>query len=325
MEALALDVDSGWSLTPLAGTAPAPTLEARRFEGHSLRIEAAAAPTLLHLHYAAQQQEEAPLLAIELAPGARCVLLETHGRAGGAATVQNLQLFLRLGRGAQLQHLRAVQPGPQDRVAHQLNAHLEQAARYEQALLATGSAYHQQRVEFELQGEDAEARIGGVLLAAGSALEQQVQARHAAARTRSTMEVLALASGTARVEVSARTHIAAGSSDAETRQRLAGIPTGGQPRLLLRPHLEIHHDQVQAAHGATWGALPEEALFLARQRGIAEAAAKALILEGLARAALTRAIDDTALPEPLRLEAALRSAVAVHLGGAPALQEVSHG
>jgi Fe-S cluster assembly protein SufD len=34
---------------------------------------------------------------------------------------------------------------------------------------------------------------------------------------------------------------------------------GGQPKLVLRPHLEIHHDQVQASHSATWGRLSEEA------------------------------------------------------------------
>ncbi len=93
---------------------------------------------------------------------------------------------------------------------------------------------------------------------------------------------------------------------------------------MLRPHLEIHHDQVQASHGATWGALPEEALFFARQRGLDEAHAKALILEGLARAALARGVDDDALPEALRLDAALADAVARHLAATQA-KEAAHG
>jgi Fe-S cluster assembly protein SufD len=73
----------------------------------------------------------------------------------------------------------------------------------------------------------------------------------------------------------AHTRIAPGAAQADVRQRLVGIPTGGQPKLVLRPHLEIHHDQVQAAHGATWGALPDEALFYARQRGLDERSAAA--------------------------------------------------
>ena len=90
---------------------------------------------------------------------------------------------------------------------------------------------------------------------------------------------------------------------------------------MLRPHLEIHHDQVQAAHGATWGKLPEEALFHARQRGLDERTAQALILEGMARSVLARAVDDTQFPEALRLDAALAAAVARHL----AKQEARHG
>jgi len=93
----------------------------------------------------------------------------------------------------------------------------------------------------------------------------------------------------------AYTRIAPGADGADMRQRLTGIPLAGHPRLVLRPHLEILHDNVQAAHGATWGALPEEALFYAAQRGLDDARARALITEGMARAVLERALDDSAL------------------------------
>ena len=66
----------------------------------------------------------------------------------------------------------------------------------------------------------------------------------------------------------------------------------GQPRLILRPHLEILHDQVAAVHGATWGALPEDALFYAQQRGLAPDTARSLIIEGKARALLERALPN---------------------------------
>lgn len=297
-------------------------------QGLRLRVGPGARPALLHLRRDACSAVEAPLLVIELLPGAQCVLLETHAHDGGPAVTQNLQVHVRLAEGARLQHLRAALPQAGDRVAHHLHVRLARDAGYAQALLASGSAYHLQRNVFDLQGEGADARAGGVLLAHAATLEQQVLARHAAPRTRSGAEVLALASGAARVVANAHTHIAAGCDDADTRQRLAGIPTGGQPRIVLRPHLEIHHDQVQAAHGATWGALPQEALFLARQRGLGEAAAKALILEGLARATLERTCEPSSPrrrgaseaaqpPSPLQLDALLSQAVAAHLSGGP--------
>jgi Fe-S cluster assembly protein SufD len=283
-----------------------------------LRVRVAAgANAWLRLQRRACHTVEAPLLVLELQPGARCVLLESHtrqdDRQDGRALVQNLQVHVQLAEGATLQHLRHVAPAAADQVAHHLHARLARGARYRQALLATGSAYHLQRNVFALDGEGAQASAAGVLLAAATALEQQVHARHCAARTGSAAEVLALASGAARVVANAYTHIGAGCDDAETRQRLSGIPTGGQPRLVLRPHLEIHHDQVQAAHGATWGALPEEALFHARQRGLDERSAKALILQGLARATLARVIDPGDPAQELALESSLAAAVARHL------------
>ena len=282
-------------------------------------------PTWLHLGHQAAQAVEAPLLVVDVQPGARCVLLEAHAEGGAAGIVQNLQVHVRVGAGARVQHLRLVRPAPGDRLAHQVQVRVERHARYAQFLLASGSGYHLQRNVFELHGTGAEARSGAVMLGTDSVLDLQWLARHGNPRTRSEFEVLAIGRGGARMVANARTHIAPGCDDAQTRQRLSGIPTGGQPKLVLRPHLEIHHDQVEAAHGATWGAVPEEALFLARQRGIEEVTARALILTGLAQAVLARTVADATLPEPLRVDAGLAAAIATHLGAAAPAQEDFHG
>lgn len=165
-------------------------------------------------------------------------------------------------------------------------------------------------------GAQAQARSAGVLLADAANLEQQVHVAHAAAHTASAVDMLALGNGSARIVANAHTRIEPGADEAQARQRLSGIPTAGQPRLVLRPHLEIHHDRVQAAHGATWGALPEDALFYAMQRGLDERAARALILQGMAGAALARALDLPGLMDTLGVDEQLGRSVARHLAGA---------
>lgn len=267
---------------------------------------------------------EAPLLVIEVAPGVKCVLVESHERIAASAAhpagkvceralVQNMQLHLRVGRGAVLQHLRVVAPGADDRIAHHIDVRAAAGARYEQAMIASGSSYHLQRTVIDLQGEKAEARTAAVLFAAGSALEQQARVAHVGASTESSIEALVLADAGGRVVVNAHSMIAPGADEASLRQRLTGIPTGGQPKIVLRPHLEIHHDKVQAAHGATWGALPEDALFYACQRGLDERDARAMIVQGMAHAVLARGLDDPELLESLGVEALLERAVADHL------------
>lgn len=280
-----------------------------------------AAPSLLRLDHRPCGAVQAPLLVIELAAGAHCVLLETHARGHASPIVQNLQVQVRLAEGANLRHLRAVFPAAGDQIAHHVSVRAERGASYAQALVAGAAGYHLQRNVFELAGEGASAHAAGVLFARAGAVEQQVLAHHQAARSRSGADVLALAGGRSHVVASAHTAIAAGCDEAQARQRLAGVPTHGQPRIVLRPHLDIRHDNVQAAHGATWGALPEDALFHARQRGLDESAAKALLLAGLAGATLARAVDGAGLPIALRLDAMLDAALARQLD----VTEARHG
>lgn len=283
----------------------------------------------LQLHHRPRSTVEAPMLVVEVLAGVHCVLVETHDRAPltcQPAVVQNLRAHIVLGDGATLQHLRIATPGAADRVAHHLHARLGREAHYAQALLASGSAYHLQRNVFTLAAEGAVARSAGLLLVADATLEHQVRSAHGAARTTSAIEDLVLASGSARAVVNAHTRIAPDAAQADARQRLAGIPTSGQPKLVLRPHLEIHHDQVQASHSATWGALPEEALFYARQRGLDERTARGLIVQGMAGALLQRCFADDALLRALEVDARLRAAVARHLATSQATgQESCHG
>lgn len=285
-----------------------------------------AAPTVrLQLRLRSHCEVDAPLLVIDLEPGVRCVLVEMHEREAGScdrAQVQNLQVHLRLGRGAVLQHLRVVTPAAEDRLAHHVHVKLDKDARYHQALLASGSSYHLQRNLFDLHGDRAAAHGAAVLFAAGNALEQQVRARHMAAHTHSHVDALALAEGKARAVVNAFTYIAPGADEAAAHQRLNGIATGGQPKIVLRPHLEIHHDQVQAAHGATWGALDEDALFYAGQRGVAPEEARALVVEGMARAVLSHGLGDLELMDSLGIDALLARQVQAHL---QTTKEAIHG
>lgn len=279
----------------------------------------------LQLRHQPRSAVEAPLLVIEVLAGVHGVLVETHDRQSLACQqpiVQNLQVHIQLGEGATLRHLRIATPGPADRIAHHLHARLGRGARYEQAVIATGSGYHLQRDVIELHAEGAVAHNAGLLLAADSVLEHQVRVSHGAARTASAIEDLALASGAARLVANAHTRIAPGAADAEVRQRLVGIPTAGQPKLVLRPHLEIHHDQVQVTHGATWGALPEDALFYARQRGLDERSARGLIVGGMAGALMQRCFSDGDLLEAVDIDTLLHAAAVRHLAVG---QDAGHG
>jgi Fe-S cluster assembly protein SufD len=282
----------------------------------------------LQLRHLPRAQAEAPLLVLDLQEGVRCVLLESHEHESaqcGKALAQNLQLHVRLAPGASLQHLRVVAPDAQDSLAHNVHATLAAGAEYSQALVATGAGYHLQRNTVDLMGPGAKAHHAALLLVGEKQLDQQVYTHMQTAHTTSDVHTLALAQGKAHVVANAHTRIAQGADEADVRQRLSGVPLAGNPRLVLRPHMEILHDNVQAAHGATWGALPEDALFYARQRGLDAVSARTLIIEGMARALLERCLPAAGESDLLGQWLAsgwLTQAIERHLSPAA---EVQHG
>lgn len=332
---------AGLPLPDAAGDDAAPFAWAHRAlcrQGLRLRVEqttgapTSAESTWLTLQYQPRAPIEAPLAVIEIGAGVNAVLVETHGHATPGTRdwqlVQNLQLHVRLGAGASLTHLRVVEPHDDDQLAHHVHVKLARGAQYRQALIGEGSRYHLQRLLFDLEAEDASASAGAVLTASGMALDFQSRVRHLAPRTTSAVQALALARDRAQVVLNAHAHIAAHCDDANVHQRLSGIPVHGEPRLTLRPHLEILHDQVQATHGATWGSLPEDALFYAQQRGIANQVARGLIVRGMASEMLAQAIGDEALGEQLNAASRLTRAIARLLAedaAAPAASGAEHG
>ncbi len=70
-----------------------------------------------------------------------------------------------------------------------------------------------------------------------------------------------------------------------------------------KPELEIYADDVECAHGSTCGALDEDALFYLRQRGLNEAAARALLVEAFVGEVID-GIDDDRLGDIFRASVA---------------------
>lgn len=260
---------------------------------------------------------DAPLLVVDVEPGARLVLVEdASGPAGEGATAmtRNTLTRIRVGAGARLRHLRIRREAPADAIATRTVVTVEENASYEAVTLAGGGSYHLERSEMDLTGPGATATSVAVLMARADQLEQQMEVRHAAPGTRSRVEALVLAADKARVVVNARTGMPRAVRGAIADQHLHGVPTAGNPRIVLRPHLEILHDEVEARHGATWGALAEDALFYASQRGIDPAEARALLVDGMASALIASCLDDEALLASSGLGAALAEAIAIQVG-----------
>jgi Fe-S cluster assembly protein SufD len=86
--------------------------------------------------------------------------------------------------------------------------------------------------------------------------------------------------------------VAAGADGADAQLSNKNLLLSAQAEIDTQPVLEIHADEVKAAHGATVGQLDEQALFYLRSRGLPADAARRLLIGAFCRSVFAQAPAD---------------------------------
>jgi Fe-S cluster assembly protein SufD len=190
--------------------------------------------------------------------------------------------------------------------------------RREHVAIAAGGSYSSTHVLFggrlqrfdlnvELAGEQANYAAHGVFAPRGRQhIDVHLDARHAARDTRSEVSWRGVADQRGRGILRGAITVAAGADGADAQLQTKNLLLSPHAEIDAQPVLEIHADEVKAAHGATVGQLDERALFYLRSRGLPLGVARNLLIAGFCREAFTR-MDDA------QLRALLESLLAKHL------------
>ena len=97
---------------------------------------------------------------------------------------------------------------------------------------------------------------------------------------RSDSAVKGVAGGRAVGEFCGLVYVAPGAQRTDARQQSRNILLSREARITTQPQLEIYADDVKCSHGATVGQMDAEAILYMRQRGLSEADARRLQIEG---------------------------------------------
>ena len=97
---------------------------------------------------------------------------------------------------------------------------------------------------------------------------------------RSDSAVKGVAGGRAVGEFRGLVYVAPGAQRTDARQQSRNILLSREARITTQPQLEIYADDVKCSHGATVGQMDAEAILYMRQRGLSEADARRLQIEG---------------------------------------------
>ena len=281
--------------------------------GTSIRIEAGIdAPAPIHIVCIG-----APMAAdaawhlrhrIELGAGASCTVMEHSLASGDHAHLSTTTTEVALAEGSRLTHARIQDEATRATGFLRTDARLAGDARYLRTDLELGGGLSRHELHVVLAGDGARVHADGVLLADGRRhVDTRLGIQHLGRDTVCALRWRGLASQRGKAVFHGGITIHAGADGSEAELSNKNLLLSADAEIDTQPVLEIHADEVKAAHGATVGQLDPIALFYLRSRGLGEADARRLLTGAFCRE-IVSGIDDGALRNPL--EAALEAALA---------------
>ena len=146
---------------------------------------------------------------------------------------------------------------------------------------AIGSRLTKNFSELDLAGEGATGRMSGFYFTDGTQhLDHDTQQNHLAPHTTSDLLFKGALKGKSRSVWQGMIYVAPGAQKTDGYQANRNIVLSDGARADSIPGLEILADDVRCTHGATVGKLEQEPLFYLKSRGIPQAEAEKIVVEG---------------------------------------------
>jgi Fe-S cluster assembly protein SufD len=256
-------------------------LNGRRLSGQGAVTVLAGAPRVLALRFVEQASGTMhdSRIAIEVAPEAELVLLESHEGAG-EGYVADSALDIRLGAGARLERVVLADEAADAVAVSTADVVLAAHARFAQTVLTRGAKRQRTETRVRHPGGGASVRLDGLYLPDGARqADLTTEVLHQGVDGGTSQLTKGAVRGQARGVFQGRIVVEEGADRTDARMGHHALILSERAEVDAKPELLIYADDVACAHGNTVGALDEEALFYAQQRGMPEAEARALLTE----------------------------------------------
>ncbi|MFI4950351.1 MAG: Fe-S cluster assembly protein SufD [Caulobacterales bacterium] len=248
--------------------------------GGETRIEApAGGSATVALRFIAQGAgSHASVAEIVVGAGARLQLLESYESDG--ASVAQATVTITLGEGSTVERIVLAQDHAEAVLVSQALVRLAPGSQFSQTVAASGARRQRIETRVEHPGGQAKLRLDGLyLLADKRHSDQTTVVTHESVDGTTEQLTKGVVRDQARGVFQGRIVVEEGADRTDARMGHHALILSDRAEVDAKPELEIYADDVACAHGNTVGALDEDALFYARQRGMPEAEARALLTE----------------------------------------------
>ena len=233
-------------------------------------------------------------VTIAVGEGAELTLLESHEGAGeGYLTASDV--VIELAPGARVERIVLGSENESGVAVSIAKVRLAAKTRFDQTVLASGARRERIETEVEHPGAGAAVRLDGVyLLADRRHSDITTVVKHEGVDGVTDQLIKGVVDHQARGVFQGRIVVAEGADKTDARMGHHALVLSDRAEVDAKPELEIWADEVACAHGNTVGALDEDALFYAAQRGIPQDEARALLIQAFVGVVVDRIGHDGA-------------------------------
>jgi len=244
-----------------------------------------------------------PRLLVSLGDNAEAVLYERH-MSGGDGGFANQVAEIALGNGASFRHYVLHIETDTAFAVETVAATVARDANYRSFALNAGGGLVRREVEVQLRQPGASAQVDGAYLVDGERhSDTTILIDHQAPHCSSRQTQKGIIDDDGRAVFQGKILVRPDAQKTDGYQLSQTLLLSPHAEIDVKPELEIHADDVKCSHGATVGRLDADALFFLRARGIPEAEARALLIQGFIGGALDE-IDRPDLRETFEVVAA---------------------
>jgi Fe-S cluster assembly protein SufD len=216
-------------------------------------------------------------------------VVEDYVSLGEGTTFSNAATELVAGDNANVSHYMIVREGDQAYNFSTLRIQQGRNANVATHSLLLSGALVRNNVHPVLAGEGSECLINGLFMANGRQhMDNYMLVEHASPHCDSRQFYNGILNGQSHGVFHGRIIVHKDAQKTDAKQTNRNLLLSDDAQIDTKPQLEIYADDVKCTHGATIGQFDDNALFYLRSRGLAEAAARHVLLLAFANECLDR-------------------------------------
>lgn len=223
---------------------------------------------------------------IDVGEGSTLRLVEHHVGESGQGHFGNVMSQIAVRANARLDLLQLQNSAESASLVRRTEAILDADAHFEMRSIESGAQWMRHDLAVKLAGDRARFVSRGVFALRGRQhADTRLDIRHAARDTACDILWRGVADQRSRGIFHGAITVERGADGSDAQLSNKNLLLSEQAEIDTQPVLEIHADEVKAAHGATVGQLDERALFYLRSRGLSEVEARSMLTLAFCRIA----------------------------------------